>query len=74
MVMPSSVPPEARILPGARVLIVEARYYTEIADALLEGAKAAATAAQAEVDVVTVDGALEIPTALVIMMADAQRR
>ena len=74
MVMPSSVPPEARILPGARVLIVEARFYTEIADALLEGAKAAATAAQVDVDVVTVDGALEIPTALVIMMADAQRR
>jgi len=28
-----------RSFPGARVLIVEARYYTEIADALLEGQK-----------------------------------
>ena len=74
MVMPSSVQPEIRVLPGARILIVEARFYTELADALLEGAKAAAAAAQVEVDVVTVDGALEIPTALVIMMADAQRR
>jgi 6,7-dimethyl-8-ribityllumazine synthase len=64
----------ARSFPGARVLIVEARYYTEIADALLEGAKAAAAAAEVKVDVVTVDGALEVPCAILLMMADAQRR
>jgi len=51
-----------------RVLIVEARFYERIQDALLEGAKAALDAFEAEYDVVTVPGALEIPIA--ISMAD----
>ena len=50
MVMPSSTQSEVRTLPGARVLIVEARFYNDIADALLEGAKAAATAAHEGLD------------------------
>ena len=49
MVMPSSAPSEARVLPGARVLIVEARFYNEIADALLE-AQAQARARKDEMD------------------------
>lgn len=48
----------------ARILIVEARYYDRIADALLAGAKAALTQAGASFDVVTVPGALEIPPAI----------
>jgi 6,7-dimethyl-8-ribityllumazine synthase len=46
------------------ILIVEARFYDHISDALLEGARKAITAADAEFDVVTVAGALEIPAAI----------
>ena len=46
------------------ILIVEARFYTALADALLDGATAALTAAGASFDVVTVPGALEIPAAV----------
>ena len=44
-----------------RILIVEARFYDDLADALLEGATQALSAYGAEYDVVTVPGALEIP-------------
>jgi len=46
------------------VLIVEARFYEELADQLLAGARAALEEAGAEVTVVTVPGALEIPAAV----------
>ncbi|MFO0413434.1 MAG: 6,7-dimethyl-8-ribityllumazine synthase [bacterium] len=49
-----------------RVLIVEARYYDELADALLEGAKDALRAQNVSFDVVTVPGALEVPTAIAL--------
>ncbi len=45
------------------LLIVEARFYTALADALLDGAGTALDAAGATFDVVTVPGALEIPGA-----------
>jgi 6,7-dimethyl-8-ribityllumazine synthase len=47
-----------------RILIVEARFYDHLADALLEGAKAVLDAFGAEHEVVTVPGALEIPAAI----------
>ena len=47
-----------------RILIVEARFYDDLADALLEGASQALVAYGAEYDVVTVPGALEIPAAI----------
>ena len=59
-------------VPGARVLIVEARYYDGIADELLSGARAALDAAAAEFDVVTVDGALEIPAMIAIALEAAK--
>jgi 6,7-dimethyl-8-ribityllumazine synthase len=59
---------------GARVLIVEARFYDAIADALLAGAMKALREAKAEVDVVSVPGALEIPTAIAIAADAAQRK
>ncbi len=59
---------------GARILIVEARYYDDIADALLAGATAALEAAKAEVERVSVPGALEIPGAIAIALDAAQRK
>jgi 6,7-dimethyl-8-ribityllumazine synthase len=51
-------------VPGARVLIVEARYYAHINDLLLTGARLVLEAAGAEVTHVVVPGALEIPPAV----------
>ena len=47
-----------------KILIIEARFYDHLADALLDGAKAALEEAGASYDVVTVPGALEIPAAI----------
>jgi 6,7-dimethyl-8-ribityllumazine synthase len=47
-----------------RILIVEARFYDDLADALLDGASDALRAFGAEYEVVTVPGALEIPGAI----------
>jgi 6,7-dimethyl-8-ribityllumazine synthase len=47
-----------------RILVVEARFYDDLADALLEGATQALDAFGAQYDVVTVPGALEIPAAI----------
>ena len=58
-------------LPGARVLIVEARFYDDIADEVLKGAKAAVAAAEAECTIVTVPGALEIPSTIAILIEAA---
>lgn len=69
MALPHGSPPlEAR---GARFLIVEARYYEDIAAMLLAGAKAAFAKAGASFDVVGVPGALEIPLALAIALDHA---
>jgi 6,7-dimethyl-8-ribityllumazine synthase len=47
-----------------RVLIIEARFYPHISDALLEGAAQILEQAGAKFDRVTVPGALEIPGAI----------
>ncbi len=60
-------------LAGARILIVEARFYEDIADALLEGAKCVLEAAGTPFDVVTVPGSLEIPAAIAIALDGAQQ-
>lgn len=52
-----------------KILIVEARYYADISDALLESASAVLKAAGADVEVLTVPGALEIPAAIAIASA-----
>jgi len=51
---------------GARLLVVEARYYDDIGDMLLSGARRAATQAGAVVDLLAMPGALEIPAAIAI--------
>lgn len=60
------------------IMIVEARYYDDIADQLLAGAKAELDRAGATYDVYTVPGALEIPAAILYAVKslafDAVRR
>jgi 6,7-dimethyl-8-ribityllumazine synthase len=57
---------DTKSLRGARILIVEARFYDDIADALLDGAVQAIEAAGATHERITVPGALEIPAAIAI--------
>ena len=52
-----------------KILVIEARYYTKISDALLEGALDVLQAAKVDIQKVNVPGALEIPH--VISMAEA---
>jgi 6,7-dimethyl-8-ribityllumazine synthase len=59
---------------GARILIVEARFYDDIADALLAGAIKALQDAAARFDQITVPGSLEIPSAIAIALDAAKRR
>jgi 6,7-dimethyl-8-ribityllumazine synthase len=59
---------------GARILIVEARYYDDIADALLAGAKKALQDAGAQFDLISVPGSLEIPPAIAIALDAAQKK
>jgi 6,7-dimethyl-8-ribityllumazine synthase len=47
-----------------RILIVESRYYDDIATSLLDGATAALERARARFERITVTGALEIPPAI----------
>ena len=53
----------------SKILVIEARFYDNYSDMLLEGALDALQAARAEIVKVTVPGALEIPH--VISMAEA---
>ena len=59
-------------ISGARALIVEARFYDDIQDALMEGAVAELKAAGLTHDVITVPGALEIPAAIAIALDAAE--
>jgi 6,7-dimethyl-8-ribityllumazine synthase len=62
------------LLEGARILVVEGRFYDDIADLLLAGAKRAFEKAGVDFDLVTVPGALEIPQAIAITLDAAQAR
>ncbi|MGL4319654.1 MAG: 6,7-dimethyl-8-ribityllumazine synthase [Paracoccaceae bacterium] len=55
-----------------RLLVVVAPYYKDITDQLIAGAKAVAASCGAEVELVEVPGALEVPTA--IAMAERQAK
>ena len=61
-------------LKDARILIVEARFYDDIADALLAGATAALDRAGTAHDRVSVPGALEIAPAIAILTDEAAKR
>jgi 6,7-dimethyl-8-ribityllumazine synthase len=60
-------------IPGARILLVEARFYESISDELLAGAIARLNAAKVEVETIQVPGALEIPVAAAIALDTAAR-
>jgi 6,7-dimethyl-8-ribityllumazine synthase len=59
---------------GARILVVEARFYNDIADALLAGASKALDEAQANWDSIVVPGALEIAPAVAIALDAAEKQ
>jgi 6,7-dimethyl-8-ribityllumazine synthase len=60
-------------LPGARILVVEARFYDAIGAMLLDGARAAIEAAGAGATLVSVPGALEIPAAMAMSLDAAAK-
>src|SRR5579872_7195422 len=60
-------------LVGARLLIVEARFYEDIADALLAGATQALKAAGAAFDRISVPGSLEVAPAIAMAVEAAER-
>lgn len=51
---------------ASKILIIEARFYEDIADLLLDGAKAELEQQGLSFDVITVPGALEIPPAIAL--------
>ena len=67
---PAKVPKSA----GARILVVEARFYNGIADALLAGAAKVLDEAKASWDIITVPGSLEIVPAIAIAVDAAEMR
>ena len=64
---------EEDCVDGARILVVEARFYDDIANALLAGATRALQAAGASFDRITVPGSLEIPAAIAMGLEAAAR-
>jgi 6,7-dimethyl-8-ribityllumazine synthase len=68
-----NVKADAGDLAGVGILIVEARFYNDIADALLAGAMRALDAAGAISDRVSVPGSLEVPPAIAIALDAAER-
>jgi 6,7-dimethyl-8-ribityllumazine synthase len=58
---------------GARVLVVEARFYDDVSDALWTGVKRVLDAESITVDRVNVPGALEIPQALALALDAAAK-
>jgi 6,7-dimethyl-8-ribityllumazine synthase len=69
----STLPATEAPIPGARVLVVEARFHEAIADELRAGAMARLDLAKVEVEHVQVPGALEIPVAAAIALEAAIR-
>jgi len=59
---------------SAHILVVEARFYDDIADALLAGASKVLKEADVQFDCVTVPGSLEIPAAIAIAVDAARAR
>ena len=74
MAEPRRAQGEPIVVAGARILVVESRFYDDIADTLLAGATRVLEAAQVSFDRIGVPGSLEIPAAIVIALDAAERR
>jgi len=74
MAAPKRKPAKEPKPTGARILVVEARFYNDIADALLAGASKALDDAKAAWDIVTVPGSLEIVPAIAIAIDAAEKQ
>jgi 6,7-dimethyl-8-ribityllumazine synthase len=75
MAAPKRKPASKALKPaGARILVVEARFYNDIADALLAGAAKVLDEAKAAWDIITVPGSLEIVPAIAIAVDAAERQ
>src|SRR5262249_60505301 len=61
-------------LRGARILVVEARFYDDIADALLQGATRVLEQAGVSFDRLTVPGSLEVPAAIAMAIEAADKQ
>jgi 6,7-dimethyl-8-ribityllumazine synthase len=59
---------------GARILVVEARFYNDIADALLAGCAKVLDEAKATWEIITVPGSLEIVPAIAIAVDAAEKQ
>ena len=60
-------------VPGARILLIEARFEAAICDELVAGATARLKAAKVEIEHILVPGALEVPIAAAIVLDAAQK-
>jgi 6,7-dimethyl-8-ribityllumazine synthase len=67
-------PKSSKAPKGSRILIVEARFYNDIAIALLDGATQTLEAANCTFDRISVPGSLEIPTAIAIALDAAEKQ
>jgi 6,7-dimethyl-8-ribityllumazine synthase len=65
---------ETSDIKGARILLVEARYYDDIADLLLAGAMKELQSAGAAVEQLSVPGSLEIPIAIALALEAAAKK
>jgi len=65
---------ETSDIKGARILLVEARYYDDIADLLLAGAMKELRGAGAAVEQISVPGSLEIPIAIALALEVAAKK
>lgn len=66
--------PSVAGVKGARILIVESRYYADIADALIKGAEQEIKKNGAKVDRIVVPGAFEIPGAIALAAGKKGKR
>lgn len=71
---PARVNKTAKKEQPLRFLIVEARFYREYSDLLLNGARRVLVEANAEYDAITVPGALEVPAAIVMALEAAKAK
>jgi 6,7-dimethyl-8-ribityllumazine synthase len=74
MAEPRRAQGEPIAVAGARILVVEARFYDDIADALLAGATRVLEEAKVSFDRISVPGSLEIPGAIALALEAAERR